>query len=192
MSRYLYAFDLSMDCTGLVIFDIDTFKHIHITSFKTNEKETHGKRLNYIKTEIQKLFEQYPVYEVAIERGFTRFNVSTQVIYRVHGVINEMFKDCNQKYYPPKQVKEAILNGNATKKALQNEIKKRYPEVKFSITEVKDKKTKEIRFEENEDESDAFAVGLTHLIKMRNMEWEKAIVNKVRKSKKKKSEIIEV
>ena len=99
--------------------------------------------------------EKYPPTEVAIERGFSRFNTSTQVIYRVHGVCNELFNECPQKYYPPKTVKEAIFKGDATKKQIQEKIAKAYPDVEFA----------------NEDESDAFAVGLTHLIKTKRIKF---------------------
>ncbi len=147
--KYLYAFDLSMSCTGIAIFDLDTYKPVHISSIKTNNKDTYGVRLHVIREYIKGLIKQYPPYEVAIERGFSRFNNSTQVTYRVHGVINELLKDYEQCYYPPKDVKATILNGNASKKQVQEKIKKLYPEIKFN----------------NEDESDAFAVGLTHLKK---------------------------
>lgn len=186
MSRYTYAFDLSMECSGLTIFDIDTFKHILTISVKTKDKETHGKRLNQIKTEMQKLVKDYPPFDISIERGFSRFNTSTQVVYRVHGVINEMFKDYEQYYYPPKKVKEAILKGDATKKQVREEIRKHYPEIEFSKVEVKDKKTKEVRVEENEDESDSFAVGITHLINKYGMEWTKSSSNKSKTTKSKK------
>ena len=177
-----------MECTGLTIFNIDTYEPMHITSIKTKDKDTHGKRLNQIKIEIQKLLDKYPPYEIAIERGFSRFNTSTQVVYRVHGVINEMFKDYKQVYYPPKKVKEAITKGDATKKQVREEIRKHYPDIEFSKIEVKDKKTKEIRIEENEDESDSFAVGLTHLINECGMQWIKSSSNKSKISKSKKKE----
>jgi len=137
-----------MDCTGLVIFNYDTQEPIKITSFKTNKKDTHGVRLNQLRTEVKKLMTEYPPYKVAIERGLSRFNTATQVIYRVHGVINELLKDYEQNYYPPKKVKAAIVNGKATKKQVQEKIIEMYSDIKFR----------------NEDESDAFAVGLTYFI----------------------------
>ena len=155
--KYLYAFDLSMSCTGLVIFNIDTYESLLITSFSTKDNDTHGVRLNQIKEGISELLDKYPPCEVAIERGFSRFNLSTQVSYRVHGVINELFKDYKQTYYPPKKVKEAILKGTATKKQLQDKIIKVYPDLEFT----------------NEDQSDAFAVGITHLINKYKMKWVK-------------------
>jgi Holliday junction resolvasome RuvABC endonuclease subunit len=172
LGNYLYGFDLSMDQSGIVIFDLDTLLPIHIDSFKTKEKETHGRRLLHIWEESKKLKEKYPPKEVAIERGFSRFNVSTQVIYRTHGIINLLFCATKQTYYPPKTVKEAIVRGDATKKRVREVIEKKYPDVVFN----------------NEDESDAFAVALTWLIKNGKIEWEKEIA--IKKTRKKKEKVI--
>ena len=68
-----------------------------------------------------------------------------------------MFWQYEQIYYPPKTVKEVIVSGKATKKQVQLEITKRYPDVNFK----------------NEDESDAFGVGLTYFIKNNIITWEK-------------------
>lgn len=155
MGKYLHAFDLAMGCTGVVIFDLDTLKPIHICSIETNDKHTHGKRLYHIAKEIHTLREKYPPSTIAIERGFGRFNTSTQVIYRVHGVLNYLYHDIDQIYYPPKTVKEAIRRGDASKKEIQEVISLKYPDVTF----------------QNEDESDAFAVGITYLIKNKLLNW---------------------
>ena len=172
IGSFLYAFDLSMSCTGLVIFDSNN-NPVHITSIPTKDKDSHGVRLKQIADKILELREKYPPCECAIERGFSQFNTATAVIYRVHGLINYLFHDVEQTYYPPKKVKLAILHGDATKKQLQKVIKLRYPEIKFTIKEIKDKKTKQIRYEESDDESDAFAVGLTHLILTGKLAWNK-------------------
>ena len=163
ISNYIWAFDLSMDDSGIVVFS-QQGNPVHITSIKTNDKQSHGKRLKYIADKILELREKYPTEIIVIERGFSRFNTATQVIYKVHGLISYLFYDCEQIYYPPKKVKSFILNGNATKKQIREEIKKKYPNIEFSKTEKKNKKTKEIVIEENENESDSFAVGLTYFI----------------------------
>ena len=71
----------------------------------------------------------------------------------MHGICNELFYNYPQYYYPPTTVKATIYKGNATKKQIRMIIEKLYPEVNFK----------------NEDESDAFAVGLTYLIKECNI-----------------------
>jgi Holliday junction resolvasome RuvABC endonuclease subunit len=163
ISEYIWAFDLSMEDSGIVIFDLKA-NPVYIGSIKTNDKFTHGQRLKVIADELLKLRVLYPTHIIAIERGFSRFNMSTQVIYRVHGIVNYLFSDCEQIYYPPKKVKSAIVDGNATKKQVQDKIKKMYPDVQFSKIEKKNKKTKVVTVEENDNESDAFAVGLTYFI----------------------------
>jgi Holliday junction resolvasome RuvABC endonuclease subunit len=163
-----------MERSGITIFD-EQANPILITSIPTNSKKTHGERLKEIANKILELRIKYPTNTICIERGFTRFNMSTQVIYRVHGLINYLFYDCEQIYYPPKTVKEAILKGNATKTQVRNEIKKKYPDIVFTKIEIKDKKTKEMRIDECEDESDAFAVGLTYFIKNGIIKWDKNI-----------------
>ena len=152
-----------MDNSGIVIFDQQA-NPVYIGSIKTKSSKSHGQRLKHIADEILKLKDTYPTDTIVIERGFSRFNTATQVIYRVHGLVNYLFADCEQIYYPPKKVKSFILNGDATKKQLQKEIKNRYPDVEFSKIEKKNKKTKKVTIEENDNESDAFCVGLTYFI----------------------------
>ena len=115
---YIYGLDLSMEQTGIAVLD-EKGTPILITSIATNKKQSHGQRLYQIASELINLKTRYPPTVIAIERGFSRFNTSTQVIYRVHGIVNYIFHDIQQVYYPPKKVKECILNGTATKKAIQ-------------------------------------------------------------------------
>jgi Holliday junction resolvasome RuvABC endonuclease subunit len=154
-----------MEQTGVAIFR-DALP-IHIESIKTNAKQTHGKRLKYIEDKVIDLATQYPPNIVIIERGFSRFNTSTQVIYRVHGVVNKCFHNVEQIYYPPKTIKEMIVRGDATKKYVRKMIELAYPDVVF----------------ENEDQSDAFAIGLTYLIKSKIVNWDKENLKKKIKGK---------
>lgn len=144
---YIYALDLSMACSGVSIFNFDGGL-IHICSIKTNEKKTHGYRLKQIVDQINILTKQYAPQLIIIERSFNRFNTATAVLYRLHGVINFVFWELEQIYYPPSKIKSIILKGNATKKQIQNEVLKYYPNIVF----------------ENEDESDAVSIGLAYLI----------------------------
>lgn len=169
LKEYLYGLDLSMEQTGITIFDLETNLPIHISSIHTNKNQTHGKRLKVIEDGMIELVGKYQPKIISIERGFGRFNITTQVLYRVHGVINKFFHNYEQIYYPPKSVKEAILKGTATKKQIRAEIEKKYFGIVF----------------ENEDESDSFAVALTYLIKNEKIVWEKE--NKTLKKKPKRN-----
>ena len=144
--KYIYGLDLSMADTGIVIFDENN--PVYINNIKTNNKETHGKRLKQIYDFMLDLKKKYPPSIICIERGFSRFNTSTAVLYKVHGVINMVFYDIEQIYYPPKKIKETVLKGNATKIQIMNKILQIYPNIDFK----------------NDNESDAFAVVLTYLV----------------------------
>jgi Holliday junction resolvasome RuvABC endonuclease subunit len=173
MNKYLWGLDLSLSCTGLTIYDLEAREFVYIGSFNT-EKIKKKKDLyhNAIKIKhkydwLNELKEQYPPRIIAIERGLSRFNTATQVIYRVHGMVNLMFWDIPQFYYPPKTVKEIIYKGTATKAEVQRVIRNNFVDVEFA----------------NEDESDSFAVALTYLIKEGLIEVEKPVVDKKKKKK---------
>ena len=156
ITKYLYGLDLSMSETGIAIFNIDTYEPIHITSIKTNAKDEYSDRLHMQREYMKDLIDRYPPYEVAIEKGFTAHNVSTQVIYRIHGVAQELFHECPQFYYAPTTVKKLISgNGRSSKEVVQASILKRYPAIEF----------------DNEDQSDAVGVACSHLIKEHKLKW---------------------
>lgn len=180
MAKYLYGLDLSLSQTGVTIYDLDSKDVIYIGHLNTEHiKKKKGvyqnaKKLLLVAEYFIDLKEKYPPHVVAIERGFSRFNTSTQVIYRVHGLVNYLFHEVDQIYYPVKTVKEAILNGNATKEDVKNAILANYDYLVF----------------ENEDESDSFAVMLTYLIKNNLIVFEKPVYapKKKKPTKRKKAE----
>lgn len=145
--KYIWGLDLSMSDSGVVI--LKDSKPVFIGNIPTNDKETHGERLKHIYDYMSELKKKYPPEVVCIERGFSRFNTSTAVLYRVHGIINMLFYDIKQIYYPPKKVKESIVSGKAKKEEIMKGILELYPDVQF----------------QNDNESDAFAVALTYIVK---------------------------
>lgn len=182
--KYIYGLDISMSNTGVTIVDEETMKIVHITSITTELKEfkrlpieyKHGKRLKHHYDEVNKLIEKYPPSIAVIERGFSRFNNATQILFRVHGVYALAFADVPNIYYTPKQVKDTIYKGNADKGELADVMSKRL----------------KLEFD-NEDESDSTAVALTHLILVNDYDWKKVlkktkkdILNEEKKANKKK------
>lgn len=150
MAKYIYGLDLSMSCSGVTIYDLDSKSFVIVDSIKTKDKDQHGTRLHMQRNFLEDYMKEYPPYEVAIEKGFSRFNKSTQVVFRVHGVANELYHEYEQYYYTPNMVKKTITeNGRASKEEVASEIIKKYPELRFN----------------NDDESDSCAVLLTHLKK---------------------------
>ena len=178
--EYIWGMDLGLKTTAVTIYDLTKEEFVYIGS-TTTEKITLTKKagnkhlyLNAIKLKhisewVSGLRAIYPPKEIAIERGFSHHNTSTQVTFRVHGVVNLMNHDKPQTYYPPTKVKEAILFGSATKEDVENAIKVKYNHI-FS----------------NEDESDSFAVCLTHLIKKHGFKWDKPKWSEIKKLRKPK------
>lgn len=160
---YIYGLDLSLTNTGVTIVDEISNEIVYIGSIKTNkvifnklpEETKNPTKLKHHYDEITELIKQYPPSVAVIEKGFTRFNTATQVIYRVHGVYNLAFAGVPNVYYPPKTVKEAIYKGTAEKVEIKNILEKRL-DIAFA----------------NEDESDSCAVAFTYLIK-NGLNWDR-------------------
>ena len=148
MEKYIFAFDLAMGSTGVTIFRDDA-SFILVASIDTKKEKGHPKKLKKIADFVLDLKKQYPPHKIIIEGGFSRYNRSTQVLYRVHGLIQYLFCDFPQIIYPPMTVKKVVGGkGNMKKGELREIIEKKY-NVVFC----------------NNDESDSFAVGLCYFIK---------------------------
>lgn len=159
-----------MSTSGIAIFDMDTLEPVLVTSITTDEKTEHGHRLNEQRNYMKEIATEYTPTVIFIEKGFTRHNTATQVIFRTVGVYNELLRHFPQEYLAPSTVKKAITgNGRAPKDLLQQVLSERYPEISFN----------------NEDESDAVGVVLCGLIQQYNMEWELP-PQEEKKTKKKK------
>lgn len=143
---YVYALDLSLNSTGVCIFTNDG-KIVEIMTIDTHKEKETKLKLKLIGDDFKKLMKTYPPSVVVIEQGFTRFNASTQAIFRVHGLVNYLFCDYEQIYYPSTTVKKVVGGkGNMSKEELQKSIIEENSRVDF----------------DNYDESDAYAVGLTY------------------------------
>lgn len=178
--KYLWALDISLSCTGIAIYDLGTDKFVLVDSIPTDKVKSKKDRyhnalkLKHIEEKIINLAIDFPPSLLVMERGFSRFPTSTQVIFRTHGLINYLFHEVNQLYFPPKTIKEAILKGNATKKEVREAIEKTYDYIDFK----------------NEDESDAVSIGLCYLIKNELINWVKPEVpKKTTKNKKAKPKV---
>ena len=153
---YIYGMDLSLSSSGIVIFD-ENAQPVKILTIKTSVQQKHGRRLRKIAEELLVLTEQYPPKVLVCEGAFYRYPKATEALYKVHGVVNYLFYDKKIVTYAPRSVKAFILKGNSTKHEIGVRIKRTYPNVEF----------------ENDDESDAFAVGLSYFIDERLIKWTK-------------------
>jgi Holliday junction resolvasome RuvABC endonuclease subunit len=149
METYVYALDLSLNSTGVCIFSNDG-KFVKAFTIDTKSENETKLKLQIIGNELKKIAKEYAPEILVIEQGFTRYNQSTQMIFRVHGLVNYLFAEYEQTYYPASSVKKIVGGkGNMTKEEIYWVIKEKYPKIKL----------------QNYDESDAFSVGLTFFIK---------------------------
>lgn len=139
------CFDISLSNTGVAIFD-EQGNLLKSLSIGTDKEKGHPLKLKKIEKEAKKIKKIYKPAILVGEDGFSRFNKSTQAIYKARGIIELVFWDIKQTFYSPKYVRKVVMgNGNAKKEQVQEFIQKNYNE-NFKIL----------------DESDAFAVGLCY------------------------------
>lgn len=145
---YIIALDLSLVSTGVAIFNEDG-KCVKLDTIETSAKDETKIRLKVIADRIIKIRKEYRIELVLCEQGFSRYNIATQMLFRVHGLINYLFSDVEQKYYHSTTIRKIIMGkGNAKKIEVQKYINDKYKNLNFK----------------NYDESDSYAVGLAWFI----------------------------
>jgi crossover junction endodeoxyribonuclease RuvC len=153
----LLAMDLSLSCPAFAVLTVDKGvpKVVHLSHVKTNTKKTHGYRLFEIYNHMKAIYEEHPdIDEVVREKGFSRFPSVTQTLFKVVGISDA----CAYKHgfdtvheIPPTTVKKLISgSGKGTKDDVASCVSI------YLGTNINFK---------TDDESDAVAVGLSHLIK---------------------------
>jgi Holliday junction resolvasome RuvABC endonuclease subunit len=148
MKNYVWGLDLSLKCTGVAIFTNDG-QCRHITSIETKADEKTQQRLGKIGRELLKLNKKYPAQTLVIEQGFTRFNISTQQIFRVHGLVNYLFEDVEQHYIPSLTIRKVVMGkGNIKKEEVRKAVIEYIPDMKFK----------------NADETDAFITAIAYFV----------------------------
>jgi len=151
LKKYIWSFDLSLSNTGFCIWDLDG-NPLHVFSVKTTDKQSHPNRLRTIGNFILGKKEAFPTELIVIESGFTKFNKSTQALFKVLGVIQYLFYDCKQIFYASTTIKKAVCGyGKATKDQVAYIILQEYPNLQIN----------------NDDESDAVAIGVCHFLENR-------------------------
>ena len=85
MKNYILCFDLSLSNTGIAGFD-DSGVCIELLSIGTEKEKTHPLKLRKIEQTMLSLKKKYNPQEIIIEESFTRFNKSTQAIFKVRGI----------------------------------------------------------------------------------------------------------
>lgn len=142
----IIAFDLSMSNTGVAIFN-DKGQCKKLISIDTHKEKTHPLKLKKIEKAMSEIKEKYKPKIVVIEESFTRFNKSTQAIYKVRGITDLIFYDVDQVCFHSTKVRKNILGkGNAKKEELRDYILENYKNIYF----------------EDLDQSDAFGLALCY------------------------------
>jgi len=165
--KYLYALDLSLSNSGVAIFDKNA-NCVKLCTISTKQWITHGERLKGIADCLLELAKQYPVGVVVKESVFTKFNKASAALEKVCGVVEYLFYDKDIISYAPLSIKAKILSGKATKEEVAKKIQSVYRKVVF----------------EDNNQSDAFAVGLTYFIDNRKIEWDREMICRGKRIKK--------
>jgi crossover junction endodeoxyribonuclease RuvC len=146
---YVLSLDLSLANSGGCIFTKDG-KPVTLFSIPTSSRLEQKDRLRIIGDYLQKIKDKYDIQTLVLENGFARFNISTQALFKVAGMVCYIFSDIEQFYYAPSSIKKVVAgNGRASKEDVEKSVMKYYPHLSIG----------------NNDESDSVAVGLCHFIK---------------------------
>lgn len=158
----ILSIDASLNCPGFAVMDIIDGKvdlimttavdNSHPPSKKHPKKST-AEKLQEIAGCFYRLLKQYEPDVIVRERGFSRHSATTQLLFRVVGVldlvaINNASKEIEE--IPPKEVKLTMTGSGTADKTLVATSLAYYVGQRPYVTD---------------DESDAVAVGITYAIK---------------------------
>lgn len=155
--RFLVAFDPSLDGTGYAVLDC-RYKQPRIAEMGVVKGRTttwaadtpYQVKLALIQAKAKELRAKYdPIFPmVFLERGFTKFNNSTQATFRARGALESEMVGIVITEFPPSEVKKTVTgNGSAQKEDVAKAVADYFG---ISIDDF-----------ETEDVSDALAVALT-------------------------------
>ncbi|WP_176545438.1 crossover junction endodeoxyribonuclease RuvC [Bacillus pseudomycoides] len=177
MGEYLLGLDISGSSTGFAVIEyeiLDGLAKLELSKvghIKTSSNDPDGVRMQQIRDIIEQTFERYPINQVIREGSFVARgrNRSTELVQKAVGV-SELTSADNGfpeivAYAPSTIKKEMTGNGRAEKGEVAEVVFKYFPKERFTWKAVKDKKTKQIEMKVVDDETDACAVILTHLVK---------------------------
>lgn len=119
----ILGLDLSMSKTGVAVFDGWDLIHTELIEPKHKMPKPKTDRSNYYGLiladyyhRFNQLITEYEPEYVAIERGFTKGNNATQVLYRLHGVANMACRNIQTVNYPALSVKKSFTGKGFAKK----------------------------------------------------------------------------
>lgn len=130
----ILGLDLSMSKTGVAVFDGWDLIHTELIEPKHKMPKPKTDRSNYYGLiladyyhRFNQLITEYEPGYVSIERGFTKGNNATQVLYRLHGVANMACRNILTRNYPALSVKKSFTGkGRASKDDMIYRAKLKY------------------------------------------------------------------
>ena len=165
MSRKILAMDLSLNCPSFAVLETvgDRVKILEVTHvYNKNNKKPTGQKLNEIADALSNIILDHKLNEgdthVVREKGFSRFALTTQQLFRVVGVSDLMVYALLNKgdieEITPTSVKKLVTgDGKASKEDVEDGVRGHLiPEQRDYIFKT-------------DDESDAVAVGISYIIK---------------------------
>lgn len=136
--------DPSLCNTGVVVFD-DTGRWLESLSIDTNRDNPYPLRLKKIEKLLKRIKTKYKPYLLIGEEGFTRFNKSTQAVYRARAIVEVTFWNVKQEFYPATKVRKRIFErGNIPKEQIKDLLCAEFPQITI----------------EDSDQADALALAL--------------------------------
>jgi len=150
----IIALDLSMNCTGYAVVDVDDDKVNLIKKgiIKKKGNESHGKRLKRQYDTLKVLREQYPDAVIVKESLHYGRAKTSAILAKVHGVLDLLFNEETIHEYPAVTIKRIIAsNGKASKQEVEDSVNDLLAQ--HGIVDIIFK---------TDDESDAVAVALTY------------------------------
>ncbi len=162
--RYILAFDPSLSGTGFAVLDCryKTPRLAEKGTIATSSSDPHSVRLALIAAKVKELRARYSsgLYDkVFLERGFTRFNKSTQATYKARGALESELVGIEIVEFTPSAVKSAVTGDGSSDKG-------KVAEGVSSLLGIPNDF-------DTEDESDALAVAYTgYLSHFLKEEWD--------------------
>lgn len=165
MTRKILAMDLSMNCPSFAVLETveDKVKILEVTHvYNKNNKKTNAQKLHEIALRLSKMITEHGLdngeVHVVREKGFSRFAMTTQTLFKVVGVtdllIYRLLNKNNIDEITPTSVKKLITgDGKASKDDVEDGVRN------YLIPEQRDFKFA------TDDESDAVGVGISYIIK---------------------------
>ena len=157
-NKYNYYIDASTTRMGIVLEDIENHELIitdlNFSKFHCKKDEPHMKRqiekFRYISDRLNEFIEKWPTGEKIVLEGIflnSFHKNSSEILLKLHGFLINKFLDKELVFIPPAHIKKTITGkGNAKKEEVLLNIQKQAGSIEFY----------------NNDQSDAFAVFLTH------------------------------